>query len=86
MRLANVAWDEVDATTIRRCWRKAGILPDLNSSSSKPSVSVPISSLINTTPKPINNDENPVAGVAEELVKDALDRLEETGTLQSSTE
>ena len=36
MRLANAAWEEVDATTIRRCWRKAGILPDLKSSSSIP--------------------------------------------------
>ena len=93
MRLANAAWEEVDATTIRHCWRKAGILPDLKSSSSKPSVSVPVSSLVNgTTSKSsvsipvsslINNDENPVAD-AEKLVKDALDELEKTGALQSS--
>ncbi len=92
MRLANAAWDEVDATTIRRCWRKASILPDLKSSSSKPSVSIPISSLVNTISKSsvsipvsslINNDKNPVVD-AEKLVKDALDELEKTGALQSS--
>ena len=90
MRLAHAAWEDVDATMIRRCWRKAGILPDLKSSSSKPSVSVPVSSLVNgTTSKSsvsipvsslINNDENPVAD-AEKLVKDALDELEKTGAL-----
>ena len=92
MRLANAAWDEVDTTTIRRCWRKAGILPHLESSASKPLVSVPISSLVNTaSSKPsvsipvsslVNNEENPVAD-AEKLVNDALDRLEKTGALQS---
>ena len=28
MRLADVAWNEVDTTTIKNCWKKAGILPD----------------------------------------------------------
>jgi hypothetical protein len=88
MRLANAAWDEVDATTIQHCWHKAGILPDLKSSSSKPSI--PISSLINATSKPSVSIpisslvENPVACAEELLVKDVLDRLEETGALQSS--
>ena len=30
LRLAESAWTEVDTTTIRNCWRKAGILPDFD--------------------------------------------------------
>ena len=30
MRLAGAAWHEVDATTIQHCWRKAGILPNID--------------------------------------------------------
>lgn len=47
MRLANQAWNEVNATTIQNCWQKAGILPDMDPS---PPIqpSVPISALIHT--------------------------------------
>ena len=29
MQLADEAWKEVDATMIRQCWKKSGILPDI---------------------------------------------------------
>ncbi|KAJ3544961.1 hypothetical protein NMY22_g2609 [Coprinellus aureogranulatus] len=35
MRLADTAWDEVDATTIKNCWKKAGILPEVQAISSE---------------------------------------------------
>ena len=47
MRLADAAWHEVDATTIKDCWWKAGILPSTESPAAvQPTVS--ISSLLNT--------------------------------------
>lgn len=79
MRLAEAAWQEVDTTTIRNCWRKAGILPDVT----PPEVSqplVPISSLINDGPS-----DNPVAQAEKELT-DALDDLRRTGALQSANQ
>jgi hypothetical protein len=33
MRLADLAWHDVKTSTIQNCWRKSGILPDINSSS-----------------------------------------------------
>ena len=80
MRLANAAWQEVDATTIRNCWHKAGILPDaLFSSSSSLPLTIPISSLIcgqNTVQDPVSE--------AERELSNALDDLESTGALQPS--
>ncbi|KAJ3018432.1 hypothetical protein NUW54_g336 [Trametes sanguinea] len=76
MRLADAAWREVDATTIRHCWRKAGILPDFDSLSimpSKPTISV--ASLLQSDPP------TPVAQ-AEKAVENALDSLVLTGALQ----
>src|SRR5882724_12565694 len=47
MQLADAAWNEVDATTIKNCWRKAGILPSMESpAAAQPTVS--ILSLLNT--------------------------------------
>ncbi|KIK21674.1 hypothetical protein PISMIDRAFT_12163 [Pisolithus microcarpus 441] len=80
MRLANLAWNDVDTTTIQNCWHKANILPDtINSSSSSTSPSVPISSLIHTS----ETHADPVLQ-AEKLVSNALDELEATGALQKS--
>lgn len=47
MCLADLAWRDVDTTTIRNCWRKAGILPEAGSSSSHTiQPSIPISLLL----------------------------------------
>jgi len=79
MRMADRAWSEVDTTTIRNCWRKAGILPDLTSTSSHTSQpSIPISSLVhNTSPQ-----ADPIVE-AERQVQIALDDLVATGALQA---
>src|SRR5258705_12637830 len=47
MRLGETAWDEVDASTIRHCWLKAGILPDSAFSTNEPTPRITISSLCN---------------------------------------
>jgi hypothetical protein len=39
MRLAQTAWNDVDASTIRHCWLKAGILPELGLFNQQPSPS-----------------------------------------------
>ncbi|KAF5334080.1 hypothetical protein D9758_017665 [Tetrapyrgos nigripes] len=76
MRLAEIAWKEVDASTLRNCWKKTGILPQSALTSNVPAVvAVPVSSLVNSTP----ND--PVES-AEKLVEQSLDILEATGALQ----
>ena len=36
MRLADLAWCEVDTTTIRNCWDKASIIPIIDASGSAP--------------------------------------------------
>ena len=48
MHLADLAWHEVDTTTIQNCWHKAGILPDMDAlpSSSLTEPSIAISSLL----------------------------------------
>jgi hypothetical protein len=83
MRLADLAWREVDTTTIRNCWRKAEILPDSDldvlSSSTPATPSIPISSLLHGSSFEID----PVAHVERE-VELALDGLERTGALQKS--
>src|SRR5260221_1137828 len=47
MRLADLAWCEVDTTTIRHCWDKASILPNTDSSAPTQPM-VPIASLLHT--------------------------------------
>ena len=69
MRLVDAAWYEVDTTTIRNCWKKSGILPEVlinaPAETSTP-VTVPISSLLNS----------------ESTVTSSLDQLEARGLLQ----
>ncbi|KAG6824817.1 hypothetical protein H0H87_010949, partial [Tephrocybe sp. NHM501043] len=76
MRMADIAWKEVDTTTIRNCWRKSGILPDeLLNPASEPSnstPSVPVSSLLT---------ESPIESIEAE-VSNALSHLEEISVLQ----
>lgn len=80
MRMADEAWDDVDTTTIRNCWRKAGILPEnLPTSSRTAPPSIPISSLIHDTPLPM---VDPIVE-AERQVEIALDDLVATGALQT---
>ena len=77
MRLADAAWNDVDTTTIRNCWRKAGILPDMDPTPpTQPSV--PISSLLHDS----FAQTDPVAH-AERQVEEALDELVATGALQT---
>jgi hypothetical protein len=73
MRLGETAWDEVDASTIRHCWLKAGILPDSAFSTNEPPPRITISSLCNAG--------DPVQ-TAEKAVEHTLDKLEQTGVLQ----
>lgn len=42
MRIADIAWNEVDATTIRNCWKKAGILPPPEEPSSPWQTRIPL--------------------------------------------
>ncbi|KAI5982224.1 hypothetical protein EDD15DRAFT_2181399 [Pisolithus albus] len=82
MRLADEAWNEVNTTTIRNCWRKAGILPDLQLGTARIQPSVPILSLIHSISDSLHH-EDPILQ-AEELVSSALNDLESTGVLQHS--
>ena len=76
MRMADEAWGEVDTTTIRNCWCKAGILPDLTSPSSHTTQpSIPISSLVHDTLL----QTDPIVE-AERQVQIALDGLVAMGT------
>jgi hypothetical protein len=89
MQLARNAWKNIDTTTIRNCWQKANILPDMSSSTPAQAAqpTLPISFLIHPTDGTVNNSDNtdmdPTAH-AETLVKIALDDLEATGALQHS--
>ncbi|KIJ98731.1 hypothetical protein K443DRAFT_626750 [Laccaria amethystina LaAM-08-1] len=76
MRMADEAWSDVDTTTIRNCWRKAGILPAIPSRTTQPSI--PISSLVNDT----SSQTDPIIE-AERQVENALDDLVATGALQT---
>ncbi|KAI5822040.1 DDE-domain-containing protein [Schizophyllum commune Tattone D] len=69
MRLADAAWNDVSADTIRNCWRKTGILPD--------SLLPPSSTSATSTSSVQANSQ------AEAAVTEALDALEETGVLQA---
>jgi len=77
MQIADAAWCDVDTTTIHNCWRKAGILPEMDSTPSQPSI--PITSLLND---PSESQTNPVAHV-EGQVEAALNDLVATGVLQT---
>ena len=75
MRMANAAWNEVTTNTIRNCWHKAGILPEINSSSSssaRAQSSIPIPSLLTSDP----------ADEAEKQIEAALNDLIARGALQ----
>lgn len=80
MRLANAAWQEVDTTTIRNCWHKSGILPDImDTATDTIHPSMPIAALIHDA----SATQDPIA-CAEQQVNDALDVLVKTGALQGS--
>ena len=83
MRIAIEAWNEVDTTTIRNCWGKANVLPNMNLSAPASLVhpSLPISSLIHTAPS--HNQDDPII-TAENAISEALNDLEATGALQHS--
>ncbi len=82
MRLADAAWHKVDTTTIRNCWRKAGILPEMDPTAPRTlQPSIPVSSLLhNPVVLPVQTD--PIAH-AERQVEIALDELVGTGALQT---
>lgn len=84
MRLADAAWREVDASTIRHCWRKAGILPSFEDVPIPPPT-ISIASLLNAAASELNpaNEQDPVKA-AEVSVEEALDGLVRTGALQKS--
>ena len=73
MRIADEAWRDVNADTIRHCWRKAGILPD-NLDPRSPTPSIPIESLPTAPLDPISH--------AEATLTTAIDSLVDTGMLR----
>ena len=78
MRIAETAWHNIDTTTIRNCWLKAGILPDIGVFSSHiPKPTIPISDLLHHS----NIQTDPIIDV-EWQVKLAIDDLVGRGTLQ----
>ena len=78
MRIAEAAWHNVDTTTIRNCWRKAGILPNTTPSPSRTGQpSIPVSTLLNDTPSQMDHISQ-----VEKQVEVVLDDLVTTGALQ----
>ncbi|KIL60358.1 hypothetical protein M378DRAFT_187797 [Amanita muscaria Koide BX008] len=77
MRLAGAAWNQVDTTTIRNCWRKAGILPVFDSPPRAQPI-IPISSLLDAS-----DAEDLISG-AEKDVEEGLEALAERGMLRKS--
>ena len=79
MQLADLAWHEVDTTTIRNCWHKAGILPTIDSFvPAQPTV--PVSLLLHAP----SHGQDPILTVPlaiENELRCALDDLEATGVL-----
>ena len=75
MCLADVAWQSIDTTTIRNCWRKSGILPETFFEPPAMSPSVPVSMLLNSDP--VDAAEH-----AEKNVSNGLDELERMGLIQ----
>ncbi|KAH9959916.1 hypothetical protein BGW80DRAFT_1183061 [Lactifluus volemus] len=80
MRLADLAWNQVDTTTIRNCWRKSGILPD-NASPPEalPPPSIPITSLL-SSPPPRAPPTDPVIHAENDIIN-SLAELEKRGVL-----
>ena len=82
MQMANAAWNEVTTTSIRNCWRKAGILPEIDpssSSSTQAQLSIPIPSLLTSGSESL---ADPAVEV-EKQVEAALDDLVAKGALQT---
>jgi hypothetical protein len=76
MCLANIAWKEVDMTTIHNCWQKTKILPDiLFNPTPLTTPAVPVPSLLN------NNLKYSMQAAAEEL-SHSLFHLERISVLQ----
>lgn len=78
MRMAERAWREVDTTTIRNCWKKAGILPTWTPLNSQSPPSVPVSTLLNTT----QLSDDTVESNPEKEIEAGLNALEARGVLQ----
>jgi DDE superfamily endonuclease len=80
MRLAELAWRDVNTTTIQNCWRKAGILPEIDSSSTCTNQpSIPISTLLDHPSSQMDSVTH-----AEKQVEAALNDLVATGALQET--
>jgi DDE superfamily endonuclease len=80
MQLAELAWQDVNTTTIRNCWHKAGILPEMYSSSTCTNQSsIPISMLLDHPSSQMDSVTH-----AEKQVEAALDDLVTTGALQET--
>lgn len=82
MRLADVAWQEVQPMTIYNCWCKTGILPlalvnNESSALSTPSTLLPSVSVALLHGPP---DDNVIQ--AEQSISDSLNQLEQRGVLQ----
>ena len=76
MRIADAAWRDVDSTTIRNCWHKAQILPEVHPSPLTP-LTIPISTLVHDS----TSQMDPITHV-EKQVEFALDDLVSRGVLQ----
>jgi hypothetical protein len=71
MRITEAAWRDVDTTTIRKCWQKAGIVPDVAAPSASTQPTIPISALLNNSAlqtDPIIHAESQVEQVLDDLV------------------
>jgi len=76
MHLVDLAWNQVDMTTIQNCWRKSGILlDDANCPEALPPP-IPITSLLNSSPPPTDPTIR-----AENDIMDLLAELEKRGVL-----
>jgi len=76
MRIADAAWQDVDSTTIRNCWQKAQILPEVHPSPPTP-LTIPISTLVHNSASQMD----PITHV-EKQVEFALNDLVSRGALQ----
>ncbi|KAG9224060.1 hypothetical protein CCMSSC00406_0010193 [Pleurotus cornucopiae] len=77
MHIADAAWNNVDASTIRNCWAKAGILPNslLSGAQSAPP-HVPVSSLLNANL--LDHDHS----LTEQHLNESLKELQAHGVLR----
>ncbi|KAG6847874.1 hypothetical protein C0991_001303, partial [Blastosporella zonata] len=78
MRIAQLAWNKVDSTTIRNCWHKSGILPDSLFDSAPTTPAISVLSLLD------NDPVDAAIAAAEKEVSHTLSHLEERGVLQRS--